>query len=105
MMSEAPQYARFAIISHVVHLVNRCGGRAAGCMVFAYRKGRARLPAVVRTDGAGLRRVSSAFRCMQRTLSHVRLHAQVQGPGCACACSAGLPMLARTGGGLWQGLV
>jgi predicted unusual protein kinase regulating ubiquinone biosynthesis (AarF/ABC1/UbiB family) len=23
MMSEAPQYARFAIISHVVHLVNR----------------------------------------------------------------------------------
>lgn len=25
MMSEAPQYARFAIISHVVHLVNRWG--------------------------------------------------------------------------------
>jgi predicted unusual protein kinase regulating ubiquinone biosynthesis (AarF/ABC1/UbiB family) len=23
MMSEAPQYARYAIISHVVHLVNR----------------------------------------------------------------------------------
>lgn len=24
MMSEAPEYARYAIMSHVVHLVNRC---------------------------------------------------------------------------------